>query len=432
MISEDLPKFTSYQKFVVAMLAFLQFTIILDFMILSPLGALLMPALHIGPTQFGLVVSVYAFSAGASGLLAAGFADKFDRKNMLLFFYMGFVLGTFLCALATNFHFLLIARMVTGLFGGVLGSIVFAITTDLFRYEMRGRVMGYVQTSFAASQVLGIPVGLYLSNNWGWHMPFVMIASVSLIVGGIIWTYLKPIDAHLALHPDRSPMHHLAQTVSTPRYLQAFATTALLSTGGFMLMPFASAFAVHNLGIDLHQLPIIYLITGISSIFVGPIVGRVSDRIGKYKMFCFGSGVSIVMVSIYTHLGITPIAWVILVNAVMFVGIFSRMIPAQAMMSAIPTPASRGSFMSISSAVQQFSGGFASVLAGLIVAEGADGSILHFDHLGFVVIGASVFSLVMMYLINQKIHQPWSTVEGAGAVASVPAVSDEPIIAEEG
>ena len=350
--------FTSYQKFVVAILAFLQFTIILDFMILSPLGAMLMPALQITPSQFGLVVSVYAFSAGISGFLAAGFADRFDRKKLLLFFYAGFVVGTLFCGLAPTFHLLLVARMVTGVFGGVLGSIVFAITTDLFTFDMRGRVMGFIQTAFAGSQVLGIPLGLYLSNRWGWHMPFLMIVAVSSVVWVMIWLRLKPIDTHLALHPDRKPFHHLIATVSNPGYLQAFATTALLSTGGYMLMPFGSAFTVHNLGIDITRLPMIYLVTGLCAIFTGPLVGRASDALGKFNVFFFGTVLSIIMVLIYTNLGVTPIGMVMLVNVVMFVGIFSRMIPSQALMSAIPDPASRGSFMSVGASVQQMAGGF--------------------------------------------------------------------------
>ena len=124
--------FSTYQKCVVALLAFLQFTIILDFMIMSPLGATVMFALKVTPSQFGAVVSAYAFSAGISGILAAGFADRFDRKKLLLFFYSGFVLGTLLCGVAPSFHFLMFARMITGLFGGVIGSVVFAITADLF------------------------------------------------------------------------------------------------------------------------------------------------------------------------------------------------------------------------------------------------------------------------------------------------------------
>jgi predicted MFS family arabinose efflux permease len=395
--------FTGYQKFVVALLAFLQFTIVLDFMILSPLGAILMPALKITPSQFGVVVSVYAFSAGIAGFLAAGFADRYDRKKLLLFFYSGFVLGTLLCGLAKSYEALVAARLIAGLFGGVIGSIVFAIITDIFPLEMRGRVMGFVQTAFAASQVLGLPAGLFLSNHWGWHAPFMMIVLVSAAVGVVIMTRLKPIDAHLKLKPDRSAVHHLLETISTPRYLLAFGATAFLSIGGFMLMPFGSAFTVHNLGISVDYLPFIYLVTGLCSIVVGPLVGRACDTFGNFRIFVFGTFVSVIMVFIYTNLGITPLALVMLVNVAMFVGIFSRMIPSQTLMSAIPAPASRGAFMSISSSLQQISGGFASVVASYIVGEGADGVLEHFDVVGYVVLTTALVTLFMMWIIHRSL-----------------------------
>ncbi|MBC7465369.1 MAG: MFS transporter [Bdellovibrio sp.] len=397
--------FSSYQKFVIAVLAFLQFTVILDFMIMSPLGATMMPALNMTTAQFGLAVSVYAFSAGIAGLLAAGFADKFDRKKLLLFFYCGFVLGTLFCGLANTFHFLLFARLVTGLFGGVVGSIVFAITTDLFEFQLRGRVMGFIQTAFAASQILGIPIGLYISNLWGWHASFLMIVGVSVIVGCAIFKFLKPINEHLKIHSDKSAFGHLQKTISNRRYLQAFATTALLSIGGFMLMPFGSAFTVNNLGIHIEKLPLIYLVTGICAIFMGPIIGRASDKFGKYKTFVFGTTVSVIMVVIYTNLGETPIEIVMLVNALMFVGIFSRMIPSQALMSAIPSADSRGSFMSISSSLQQISGGFASVVAGLIVVQGIDGKLQHFDTIGYVMVGTALITVFLMYFIHKAVPE---------------------------
>jgi predicted MFS family arabinose efflux permease len=397
--------FTGYQKFVIAVLAFLQFTVILDFMILSPLGAILMPALHITPAQFGVVVSVYAFSAGISGLLAAGFADRFDRKKLLLFFYSGFVVGTLLCGLAPNYPFLLAARMITGLFGGVIGSVAFAIITDLFAFELRGRVMGFVQTSFAASQILGIPAGLYFSNHWGWHAPFLMIVGVSTLVGILIWAKLRPIDEHLKLQKGHSAFSHLGNTLAKPRYILAFLTTALLSIGGFMIMPFASAFTVNNLGISLDDLPLVYLITGISAIFMGPLVGRISDKIGKFRTFIGGTILSMIMVFIYTNLGITPLMTVVLINAIMFIGIFSRMIPSQALMSAIPTPDSRGSFMSVSSSLQQIAGGVASVIAGLIVVESTGGILEHFDTLGYVVMATSAITLVMMFFIHRMVPE---------------------------
>ncbi|MEO5969249.1 MAG: MFS transporter [Bdellovibrionia bacterium] len=395
--------FSGYQKFVVAVLAFLQFTVILDFMIMSPLGAILMPALQITPSQFGLAVSVYAFSAGTAGLLTAGLADKYDRKKLLLAFYGGFVIGTFLCGIANSFIFLLLARTVTGLFGGVIGSIVFAIMTDLFPLSKRGRVMGFIQTAFSASQILGIPVGLYLSNHFDWHAPFLMIVGVSVAVGFVIIKYLKPIDSHLKLHPDRKAIHHLLTTLANPKYLFAFAATALLSLGGYMLMPFGSAYTVNNLGIKIENLPIIYLISGIFAIFIGPLVGRASDRLGKFRVFTFGTVFSMIMVFIYTNLGITPLYVVILVNTLMFLGIFSRMIPSQALMSAIPDPTSRGSFMAISSSMQQIAGGFASVLAGLIVIQRTDGYLERFNVLGYILIGTSLLSLIMVYFINRMV-----------------------------
>src|SRR6187431_3307907 len=205
--------FSKYQIFIIVILAILQFSVILDFMVLSPLGAILLPALNITTRQFGLVVSAYAFSAGASGLLAAGFADRFDRKRLLLFFYAGFLLGTLLCGIASSYTFLLGARIVTGLFGGVIGSISMAIVADLFPLEVRGRVMGSVQTAFAASQVMGVPLGVFLSNHWGWHAPFLLIVLVSSCVGVVIIKQLRPIDGHLKLQARTGSFAHLGKTL---------------------------------------------------------------------------------------------------------------------------------------------------------------------------------------------------------------------------
>lgn len=393
--------FTGYQKFVISVLSFLQFTIILDFMILSPLGAILMPAMKISTSQFGTVVSAYAISAALAGFLTAGFADKFDRKKILLFFYGGFILGTLFCSLAPSYEFLLGARIVTGLFGGVIGSVIYAILTDLFPLHQRGRAMGLLQTSFAASQILGIPAGLYLSNIWGWHMPFLMIVAISIFAGFFIVYYLKPIDSHLELQVDKKAYQHLLHTLSVPRYLLAFAATALLSIGGFMIMPFASAFTVNNMGVHQDQLPLVYLITGLATIIISPLVGKASDKFGKFKIFIFGSMVSIVMVLYYTHMGVTPLPIVILVNTLMFIGVFSRMIPSQALNSAIPSASNRGAFMSVGSSLQQLAGGLGSVIAGLIVVQDGNGMIHHFEVIGYVMTGTTIVTLVMMYFINK-------------------------------
>jgi predicted MFS family arabinose efflux permease len=396
-------KFSGYQMFVVALLAFLQFSIVLDFMIISPLGAIIMPDLDISPQRFGEIVSAYAFSAGVSGFLAAGFADRFDRKRFLLFFYSGFIAGTALCALAPNYPLLLAARIVTGVFGGVIASIVLAIATDLFPLRMRGRVMGIVQTAFSASQVLGIPAGLYIANLWNWHAAFLMIVLIAIPVGLIIAIYMGPVVGHLALKQNESPWRHLTGTVLVPRYAMAFATTALLVTGGYMLLPFASAYTVGNLGIPLTDLSTVYLVSGMFTVFAGPLIGRASDAFGKFRTFTFGCAVSIIMVLVYTHLPPVSLATVIVVNVLLFVGIFSRMIPSQALISAIPEAGKRGSFNAVSASLQQLSGGVASIIAGVVVVQGPAGDIQRFDELGYIVVATTLASLGLMYFIQKAV-----------------------------
>ena len=387
-------------------------------MLLAPLGALVIPQLKITTSQFGLVVSAYALSAGVSGLLTAGFADRFDRKKLLLFFYAGFLVGTLLCGLAWSYDLLLLARMVTGVFAGVVGSVAFAIVTDLFPLQMRGRVMGVLQTAFAASSVLGIPFGLLLSNHWGWNAPFFMTAVVGTVVGVAIHAKLRPIDEHLKHHPDRSPLHHLLHTVSNRSYLLGFLATGILSVGGFMLMPFMSVFVVNNVGLPIEKLPLVYMITGGFSIVMGPLIGRASDAFGKFRVFAFGCAVTIVMVVVYTHLSKVGLGTLVGVMVLLQIGIFSRMISASALTSALPAPGDRGSFMSISSSLQQAAGGVAAMVAGMIVVQTSAGVLLHFDTLGYVLICTTLVSLTLMYFIDRRVsgaHAAAAAVMGASA-----------------
>jgi predicted MFS family arabinose efflux permease len=402
MSDQSPAKFTSYQSFVAGLMAFLQFAVILDFMIMSPLGAMIMPALEITPRQFGTAVSAYAFSAGIAGFLTAGFADRFDRKRLLLFFYMGFVLGTLWCGLANSYPTLLAARIVTGLFGGVIGSVLMAIITDLFELNQRGRVMGVVQSAFAASQVLGLPAGLYLSNHGSWHTPFLAIAAFGVVGGAIILFGLKPVADHLKVKQERSPLAHLLHTISEPRFTLAFIAASILPTGGYMLMPFGSAFSVNNLGISLTDLPTIYLVTGLCTIFFAPLIGRMTDKIGRMPVFLFGTALTTALVLIYTHLGPTPVVELIIINVVLFLGIFSRMIPFQTLVSTLPEPAKRGSFQAVSAAIQQIGGALASFIAAQLITAQPDGKLVGMPNVGYVVIGTALLTVWLTWRINES------------------------------
>jgi predicted MFS family arabinose efflux permease len=401
--------FSKYQTFLIVILALLQFTVVLDFMVLSPLGAVLLKELSINAQEFGWVVSAYAFSAGLSGILSAGFADKYDRKKYLLFFYIGFLLGTLMCAMAETYTTLLIARIVTGIFGGVISSISFAIGTDSFNIENRGRVIAYIQMAFSASQVLGIPIGLKLAELYNWHAVFYLIVILGFILGIVIWLFMKPVNAHLALSENKNAFRHLKDTLINPNYLKGFLATILLSTGGYMMMPFASAFSTNNLGIALKDLPYLFGATGIVTILTGPLVGKQSDKIGRFKIFFAGSLLSVLVIVFYTRLGPTPLPIVMAFNGLMFIGISARIIASSSLISMVPRPQDRGAFMSINSSIQQLSGGIAAAIAGLIVVKTSSGKLLHYEQLGLVVICTMTIASIMIYrlekhILNQKVH----------------------------
>jgi predicted MFS family arabinose efflux permease len=401
MQKEEPIPFTGYQKFVIFILAITQFTVILDFMVMSPLGDMLMKSLSLKPSAFGFAVSGYAFSAGISGLLTAGFADRFDRKKLLLFFYIGFIGGTIFCGLAHTYAVLVAARIITGLFGGVIGSISMAIITDLFAMQQRGRVMGFIQMGFGGSQVLGVPIGLYLANAWGWEAPFWMVATLSIIIALLIAAKLQPITQHLALQNDKSAFKHLWHTLAKSNYRVGFMATALLSIGGFMMMPFGSAFAINNLGLTNEELPMLFMVSGVSSLIVMPLIGKLSDKIDKFKIFAVASVWTMIMCVVYTNLGVTPLILVMALNILMMIGIMSRMIPSSALTSAIPEMADRGAFMSINSSLQQIAGGIAAAVAGMIVSQKGKGAPLeHYDVVGYVIIVISTLSILLMMRVN--------------------------------
>ena len=399
-------KFTSYQKLVIILLALTQFTVVLDFMVMSPLGDMLMKSMGLKTTQFGFAVSAYAFSAGISGLLTAGFADRFDRKKLLLFFYIGFIAGTLFCSFSHTYPMLISARIVTGLFGGVIGSISLAIVADLFPLEQRGRVMGFMQMGFGASQVLGIPIGLYIANLWGWQSPFLMIVILATIVWLLIVFRMEPINKHLALQTDRNAAAHLWNTISKRDYRIGFLATAMLSLGGFMMMPWGSAFAINNLHVTNHQLPLLFMVSGVASLIVMPVVGRLSDRIDKFKLFAIASGWMIVMVAIYTNLSVVPFWFVLIMNILFMIGIMSRMVPAMALTSSLPKMEDRGAFMSINASLQQIAGGMAAAVGGMIVVQKTKFSPLeHYNTLGYVIIGLTFISTYMLFRVSNMIKR---------------------------
>jgi len=394
--------FTTYQKVVIAILALTQFTVVLDFMVMSPLGDLLKKTLDLTPSQFSYVVASYAISAFASGFLTAGFADRFDRKKLLMFFYIGFIIGTYLCGMVETYPMLIFARITTGIFGGVMSSISMAIVADLFSIQQRGRVMGFMQMGFGASQVLGIPISLWIANIWGWQSPFFLIVGMSLVILVVIVLYLKPVVKHLEEQKDENALLHLFHTLKQRNYRIGFMATALMSIGGYMIMPWGSVFAVNNLKVTADQLPVLFMISGIATLVIMPIIGKLSDKMDKFNLFVIASIWMTIVIVIYTQLVPVPFWFIVLMNVLMMMGVMSRMVPSMALVSALPEIHDRGSFMSINASLQQLSGGVATLIGGMIVHQKTkDSPLENYDILGYVIVVILIVCAVNLWRVSK-------------------------------
>ncbi|MCX2480977.1 MFS transporter [Pedobacter sp. MC2016-15] len=421
MSSSDLTQshFSGYQKFVITILALTQFTVILDFMVMAPLGDLLMKSLKMTPGEFAFSVSAYAFSAGLSGLLTAGFADRFDRKKLLLFFYLGFIIGTFFCALANSYATLIAARIFTGLFGGVIASISMAIVTDIFGLGKRGRVMGFVQMGLGGSQVLGVPVSIYIASKWGWEAPFWLVVGLGVLTFTAIFLKLQPITAHLKVKQHTSPLTHLWHTLTFRNYRICYVATALIAVSSFMMSPFSTSFTLNNLGMSYDQLTLLMMIAGISSLFIMPFIGRLSDKIEKINIFSVAIIITIVVVIIYTHMGQSSFTMVLIINILLSGGMISRMIPATALTTGVPQHTDRGAFMSVNSSIQQIAGGIGAAIAGQVVTQHGQGMPLgNYGILGFTVASFSMLAWFFIYRVD-KLVKFLDHPNGTGKMAGV-------------
>lgn len=393
-------KFTAYQKLMILVIALIQFTVVLDFLIMAPLGNEFIKTLHLDTGEFGLAVSVYAFSAGASGILAAGIADKYPRKTLLLVTYTGFTLSTLLCGVANSYGLLVAGRILAGLFGGIVASTSMTFIADVFSFGQRGRVVGFVQMSFAACQLIGLPAGVYLSFNYGWNMAFLMIAVLCIGVLFLIAKALRPVEREKrdAVHP----FWHLVNTIKRREYWLPYGTTILLIVPAYLFFPFTAQFLVNNVKIHQSDLGFVYTLVGIFSLVFLPVIGKASDKYGKWQTFVAGSIISILMMAVYINFSNTPVWMICLVSAVMYVGLLSRSIPSTALMTAVPEGSDRGAFMSINASMQQIGGGLATMAGGYVVTW-KNGELVHFEVLGYICMAAMGICCISLFYIYRAI-----------------------------
>lgn len=391
---------TKQQRIVIFLLASINFTHILDFMIVMPLGNSLMPYFKINPQQFSLIVASYSYAAFVSGLIAMFFVDRFDRKHILTFGYTGFLIGTLCCAIAPTHHLLLASRVLAGLFGGIIGAQVLSIVADIFSYEKRGQAMGYLFSAFSFASVVGVPLGLFLAGKFSWHAPFFFIVALGVIIIPCIYFFLPNINKHL--HPDQPKVNVkevLTRVLAKRINLTAFALSATLFMGHFVIIPFLNPFMQFNVGFNELQRNLVYIVGGLVTIVSAPLAGKLADKFGKHKVFLWFAFLSLLPIVIITNLHITPYYYALMATGIWFVLASGRNIPAQAIVSNVVPPEERGSFQSFNSCISSLAVGTASFISGLVVTKAPDGKLIHYDIAGYI----SVAIILLAIYISTKI-----------------------------
>lgn len=394
----------SKEKIILLLLAAINFTHILDFMIMMPLGNYLMPYFNISSQQFSMLVAAYTFSAGISGFLAAFFVDRFDRKKVLLVGYTGFLIGTLFCALSPTYAVLLLSRIVAGIFGGLIGAQVLSIVADLVPYQRRGAAMGIIMAAFSVASVFGVPFSLYLSNIFNWHGPFFFVAGLGALLLPFLIKYLPKMDGHLtAVNQVKvNPIVLLKDILQNRNQVLALLLSATIMLGHFMIIPFLNPFLEFNKGFSKTQTPIVYMVGGALTLFASPLLGKVADKVGKHRLFIFMALTATIPIAIITNLPTVPFYMVLVVTGFWFVVSSGRTIPAQAIISNVVNSERRGSFMSINSSVQQIFVGLASVIAGLVVVKTPSNAIEHYEITGYISIAVTLLSILVITKLNTR------------------------------
>lgn len=385
------------ERLLLFILAVIQFTHILDFMIVMPLGSTLMKTFDITPQQFSLIVSSYAIAAFFTGLLGAFFLDKMDRKTALLIGYIGFTIATLACAFSTTFAVFLTMRSLTGVFGGILASLVLSIVADAVPLHRRATAMGYIMMAFSTASVVGVPFGLYLAASFTWKMPFLAVGGISILMVLVtIWKF-PSMRQHLENTEERpSAWENIVGILKNKNQVRALFFTMLMTTGHFMIIPFLAPYMIRNVGFSDIDVSYIYFIGGLATFVALPFFGKLADKRGHKRIFMIMGTMAIIPILLITHLPAVSMILALMVTTLFFITSSGRSVPATTMVTSVVKTENRAGFMSLRSSANELALFFSSMVAGLIVIEDeATTTLLHYDWLGYVAVGVTLLSVWM-------------------------------------
>lgn len=406
MMSKDLDNTSlSKERLYVTILAAIQFAHIVDFVVLMPLGPTLMEFFQISPKEFATLVSSYSFSAAISGIFYGVIADRFDRKDFLIICFIGFLFGTLMCGLTDKFEVLLIARIIAGCFGGVLNGIVFAIVTDLIPYQRRGKAMGIIMSAFSIASIMGVPIGLAIADRFGWQKTFWFITFFSIPILVVSYFIFPKLNSHIHKVSVSEELKRFATLLKNMNYFKSYLLILIIGTSTFMLIPFLSPYGVKNVGIEVTDLKYIYLVGGFFTVISSRLIGGLTDRFGAYRVFIILGLFSFVPIYLYTNAPPMSLMSYLLLSSIFMVVISGRFIPAMTMVSEVAKDSDRGTFMGLLNSIRAWASALATLIAGVIIQENANGKLENFDLVGYLSITVTICALLFSGVINQIVKR---------------------------
>lgn len=387
------------EKLLLLILIIIQFTHVVDFMMMMPLGKQFMDGYAIEPHQFSLLVSSYAFAAFAAGLVGSLFIDRFDRRHVLLVLYTGFALGTIACGLAPTYGVFLVARALTGAFGGILGATVLAIVGDVVPYERRGRAIGLLMTAFSAASIAGVPTGIYLAATFGVGMPFFAVGGLSLVFLVLSFFVIPSLTGHLrqvdGANVHATPRQVVSMVARSPNQRKALLFTIVLMLGHFTIIPFIAPYMQMNIGFRETDVALLYAVGGLVTVVCLPLFGRLSDKFGHAQVFTIASVGALFSIFAITNLPAVGLIVALVATSSFFMVASGRNVPATTLITSVVKPENRGSFMSIRQSVNEAGLGLSSLIAGFLVVKNPDGSLGHYEYAGYFAIAMSIVAVFL-------------------------------------
>lgn len=386
----------------VTLLALVNFTHILDFMILMPLGNILMPKWHLNSSQFSLIVSSYSLAAFISSFIAIFFADRFDRKKILLIAYVGFLIGTFSCVFAFDNNSMILVRTITGVFGGLISAQVLSVISDVIPYKRRGKAMGLLMGGFALASVVGVPFGLYIATMFKWYAPFLIVAGFGTLLIPFLLKFIPNVNNHLESKAKfKDTIQNFINIFSDRMQITALLFSFVLIVGHFIIIPLISPYLVYNVGVSENEIPFIYLFGGVSSLITAQIVGELADKYGKRQVFVIAAIVSMVLVFIVTNMPRISVFWVVLLFSLWFSSITGRSVPGQAMTTETVSLETRGSFMNLNSCIQSLGIGLGGLISSWITYSDEKFSIHNYDYLGYISNAMIMICILLVFILDK-------------------------------